>query len=117
MAQREVAAMAAASSAGLPVPQVYAEGIWRGRPVLHMSWMPGRPLRDELRTHPWRARALGVQFGRAQAAVHAIPPPAALLAHPTPWIAWANPDDALRDCLRAAARGPDAPCFTSTFTR
>jgi aminoglycoside phosphotransferase (APT) family kinase protein len=107
MAQREVAAMAAASSASLPVPQVYAEGIWRGRPVLHMSWMPGRPLRDELRTHPWRARALGVQFGRVQAAVHAVSPPAALLAHPTPWIAWANPDDALRDCLRAAACRPD----------
>ena len=46
-AQREVVAMAAASSAGLPVPQVYAEGSWRGRPVLHMSWMPGRPLRDD----------------------------------------------------------------------
>ena len=99
--------MAAASSAGLPVPRVYAEGIWRGRPVLHMSWMPGRPLRDELRAHPWHARALGVEFGRSQAAVHAISPPAALLAHSTPWIAWANPDDALRDCLRAAARGPD----------
>jgi aminoglycoside phosphotransferase (APT) family kinase protein len=74
-----------------------------------MSWMPGRPLRDELRAQPWRARALGVEFGRVQAAVHAISrtPPAALLAHPTPWIAWANPDDALRDCLRAAARGPN----------
>jgi aminoglycoside phosphotransferase (APT) family kinase protein len=107
MAQREVAAMAAASSAGLPVPRVYAEGIWHGRPVLHMSWMAGRPLRDELCARSWRARALGVQFGQVQAAVHAIPPPAALLAHPSPWIAWANPDDALRDCLRAAARGPD----------
>jgi aminoglycoside phosphotransferase (APT) family kinase protein len=107
MAWREVAAMAAASSAGLPVPRVYAEGIWHGRPVLHMSWMPGRPLRDELRAHPWHARALGVEFGRSQAAVHANSPPAALLAHSTPWIAWANPDDALRDCLRAAARRPD----------
>jgi aminoglycoside phosphotransferase (APT) family kinase protein len=107
MARREIAATAAASSAGLPVPRVYAEGMWRGRPVLHMSWMPGRPLRDELCSHPWRARALGVEFGRAQAAVHAVSPPAALLAHPTPWIAWANPDDALRDCLRAAARYPD----------
>ena len=107
MAQREVSAMASASSAGLPVPLVYAEGIWRGRPILHMSWMPGRPLRDELRANPWRARALGVQFGRAQAAVHAVSPPAELLDHPAPWIAWANPDDALRDCLRAAARGPD----------
>lgn len=107
MTQREVAAMAAASSAGLPVPRVYAEGMWRGRPVLHMSWMPGGPLRDEFRANPWRARALGVQFGRAQAAIHAVSPPAALLAHPTPWIAWANPDDALRDCLLAAARGPD----------
>ena len=107
VAQREVAAMAAASSAGLPVPRVYAEGIWCGRPVLHMSWMPGRPMRDELQANPLRAHALGVQFGRAQAAVHAILPPATLLAHPSPWIAWANPDDALRDCLRAASRGPD----------
>jgi hypothetical protein len=48
-----------------------------------------------------------VQFGRVQAAIHAVSPPAALLAHPTPWIAWANPDDALRDCLRAATCGPD----------
>jgi aminoglycoside phosphotransferase (APT) family kinase protein len=107
MAQREVAAMAVAGSAGLPVPRVYAESVWRGRPVLHMSWMPGRPLRDELRSRPWRARALGGEFGRVQAAAHGISPPGALLAHPTPWIAWANPDDALRDCLRAAARGPD----------
>lgn len=106
VARREVAAMAVAGSAGLPVPRVYAEGIWHGRPVLHMSWMPGRPLRDELRAHPWHARALGVEFGRSQAAVHAMPPPAALLAHSTPWIAWANPDDALRNCLHAA-RGPD----------
>jgi aminoglycoside phosphotransferase (APT) family kinase protein len=107
VAQREVAAMAAASSAGLPVPRVYAEGIWRGRPVLHISWMPGRPLRDALLATPWRARTLGVRFGRAQAAVHGVPPPTALLTHPTPWIAWANPDNALRDCLEAAARGPD----------
>ena len=89
MAQREVAAMAAAGSAGLPVPRVYAEGIWRGRPVLLMSWMPGRPLRDELRAHPypWRAWSLGMQFGRVQAAVHArsITTPEALLAHPTAW--------------------------------
>jgi aminoglycoside phosphotransferase (APT) family kinase protein len=108
MVRREVAAMDAASAADLPVPRVYAEGIWRGRPVLRMSWMPGRPLRDELHVHPWRAWALGVQFGRAQAAVHAIAPPEALLAHPTPWVDWADPDDALRDCLLlAASRGPD----------
>ena len=118
IARREVEAMTAAGAAGLPVPRVYAEGSWRRRPVLHLSWMPGRPLRDELRADPWRAWALGVQFGRAQAAVHAVSltvaPPAALLAHPTPlslsWIDWANPDEALRNCLllAATARGPDA---------
>ena len=52
VARHEVAAMAAASAAGLPVPRVYAESIWRGRPVLHMSWMPGRPLRDDLQANP-----------------------------------------------------------------
>jgi hypothetical protein len=76
--------------------------------------MPGRPLRDELRAHPypWRVWALGVEFGRAQAAVHArsIAPPEELLAHPTPWIDWAEPDDPLRECLLlalAASRRPD----------
>ena len=109
MARREVAAMTAAGAAGLPVPLVHAEGAWRGRPVLLMSWMPGRPLRDELHAHPWRAWALGVRFGRAQAAVHAVAPPAALRAQSTSWVAWANPDDALRDCLLlAAAHGPGA---------
>jgi hypothetical protein len=92
------------------VPRVYAEGIWLNRPVLLMSWMPGRPLRDELRFHPWRAWALGVRFGRTQAAVHApsIVPPAVLHVHPTPWIDWADPDDALRNCLLEVARGPEA---------
>jgi len=107
MMRREVAAMTAAATAGIAVPQIRAEGNWRERPVLLLSWMPGRPLRAELRARPWSAWALGVQFGRQQAAIHTIAAPAAVCKHPTSWIAWADPDNALRTCLRAAARGPD----------
>ncbi len=107
MVRREVAAMTAITAAGIPVPEIRAEGIWRDRPVLLLSWMPGRPLRDELRARPWRAWALGMQFGRQQAAIHAVAAPAAVRGHPTSWIAWAEPDDALRECLCEAARGPD----------
>src|SRR5215211_6455333 len=97
MARREVVVMAAAAAAGIPVPRVVVGGIWDNRPALLMSWMPGRLLRHEVECHHWRAWALGVQFGRFQAAIHAAPVPAALLLHPISWIEWAAPDAALRD--------------------
>jgi aminoglycoside phosphotransferase (APT) family kinase protein len=100
MARREVAVMAAAGAASIPVPRVLAEGSWDNRPALLLSWMPGRLLRQELEDHPWRAWILGVQFGRVQAAIHAAPVPETLRRHPVSWIEWAQPDAALRDCLR-----------------
>jgi aminoglycoside phosphotransferase (APT) family kinase protein len=103
MVQREVAAMAAAATAGLPVPRILAEGIWDNRPTLLMSWMPGRLLRHELERRPWPAWALGIEFGRVQAAIHAVPVPAALCQHPVSWIEWAEPDAALRDRLRQSS--------------
>ena len=105
MARREAVVMAAGAAAGIPVPRVLAEGSWENRPALLMSWMPGRLLRHELRRRPWRAWALGVQFGRIQAAIHATPVPAALRRDPASWIDWAEPDAALRDRLRRSSDG------------
>jgi aminoglycoside phosphotransferase (APT) family kinase protein len=102
-ARREIAAMTAAATAGLPVPRVLARSVWCGRPALALSWMPGRPLRDELRDRPWAAWSLGLGFGRAQASLHAVPAPDLLRDHPVSWIAWAEPDDDLRSHLEALA--------------
>jgi hypothetical protein len=67
--------------------------------------MPGRLLRDELESRPWSAWALGVEFGRTQAAIHAVPVPAALRRHPVSWVEWAELDAALRDRLRRSSGG------------
>jgi aminoglycoside phosphotransferase (APT) family kinase protein len=104
MARREAVAMAAAAG-GIPVPRVVVEGSWDNRPALLLSWMPGRILWDELERGPWRAWALGVEFGRTQAAIHAASVPAALRRHPVSWIEWAEPDAALRDRLRRSGDG------------
>ena len=105
MARREVAAMALARASGLPIPAVHAEGIWRDRPALLLTWMPGDPL---LTAHPWRAWALGVALGRTQAAIHAIPVPPGCLGEASSWIDWGNPDDALRRLLLESASGQHA---------
>ena len=104
-ARREAVVTAAAAAAGIPVPRVLAEGSWENRPALLLSWMPGRLLRHELERCPWRAWALGVRFGRIQAAIHAAPVPAVLRRHPVSWIEWAEPDAALRDRLRRSSDG------------
>src|SRR5829696_1501809 len=105
VARREAEVMAAVAGAGIPVPRVFAEGIWDNRPALLMSWMPGRLLQHELEGRTWRSWALGVQFGRTQAAIHAMPVPVALRRHPVSWIEWAEPDAALRNRLRRSRNG------------
>jgi aminoglycoside phosphotransferase (APT) family kinase protein len=104
--QRESAVMAAARKRGLPVTEVHAKGTWHGRPALLLTWMPGRPLREVVRAAPWRSWALGLAFGRTQATIHRAPVPAELTSDPMSWIAWANPDAALRARLLAVAREP-----------
>ena len=105
LARREAEVMAAVAAAGIPVPRVFAEGIWDKRPALLMSWMPGRLLQHELEGRTWRSWALGVQFGRIQAAIHAAPVPVALRLHPVSWVEWGEPDAALRDHLRRSSEG------------
>lgn len=92
-----------------PVPEVQAEGTWRGRPALLLSWVPGRPLAHALRARPWLAWRLGYAFGRAQARIHAVPVTAALRQIETDWIAWAGPgEEALQARLRALPPRADA---------
>src|SRR5438094_6979075 len=62
--RREVAALRAAAAAGLPVPALEGETIRHGRPALLLGWCLGRPLVDELRSHPLRTWRLGLAFGR-----------------------------------------------------
>ena len=107
-ARREVAAMDRARAGGLPVPAVHAAGIWRERPAVLLTWMPGTPLRDELIARPWRAWSLGIALGRTQAAIHAVPGPVGRPGESRSWIDWAEPDDALRQMLCERDRGGGA---------
>jgi Ser/Thr protein kinase RdoA (MazF antagonist) len=91
--EREVAAMRAAAAAGIPVPEVQAQGTWHERPVLLLSWCPGRPLAQELESRPWRAWHLGRAFGRLQARLRTVPAPATLRRERWEWIEWAGPLD------------------------
>ncbi len=100
----EVAAMAAAAAGGIPVPAVYAQGLWRNRPALLLSWCRGRPLASELAARPWRLWSLGVAFGRRHAAIHALQAPPALQQAPS-WLERLGPPeagDAAAARLRAA---------------
>jgi aminoglycoside phosphotransferase (APT) family kinase protein len=107
--EREIAVMQAALAGGIPVPRVHAAGTWRDRSALLLSWLPGRPMAEELRTRPWRAWRLGVLFGRMQAAIHAVPAPDVLMRRPDAWIAWAGPaEESLQVRLRATEHRADA---------
>lgn len=107
MMRREIIAMNAARSVGLPIPDVLAATLWEDRPGLLLSWMPGQPLRQELAASPWQAWVYGHALGRMQAAIHSVPAPAELF-HPVPWVEWSNPDEILRDHLLALAKGPES---------
>lgn len=100
--KREVAAMSAATEAGVPVPKIFAQGTWQDRPTLLLSWCKGRPIAEILRRQPWRAWHLGVIFGRMQAVIHVVGAPPELCTEPHGWIGWAGPgEDALQAWLRA----------------
>ena len=108
-ARRELAASTAAASAGLPVPAVAATGTWHGYPVQLLAWSPGERLADVLLQNANdldKVRALGVEFGRVQAAIHAVPVPADINDDPNGWRAWAGSDPELQRCLVAL---PDQP--------
>lgn len=86
--QREVLAMRLAVGNGIPVPTVHVASSWRDRPVLLLSWCSGRPVFDELRAHPAGAWALGVEFGRVQARIHAVAVPEESRRTLGSWTTW-----------------------------
>jgi len=73
--ERERVVMAAERAAGLPVPEVHAVGVWQDHPALLITWLAGRMVAVELRARPWHVWRLGIEFGRLQAAIHAVPAP------------------------------------------
>jgi aminoglycoside phosphotransferase (APT) family kinase protein len=109
VARREAQVMRAAGEGGVPIPRVCAEGRWRDRAALLLSWCSGRPMAEELAARPWRAWPLGVLFGRCQAAIHFRSSPEALLAAGRAWIDWAGPGE---EALAARLRKTD-PCEDS----
>lgn len=104
----EVAAMALAAAGGIPVPEIRAVGTWRERPVLLLAWCPGRQLFALLRQRPGRARALGAEFGRTQARIHALAVPADSSLAGRDWVDWAGPEPALRARLERLGHRRDA---------
>jgi aminoglycoside phosphotransferase (APT) family kinase protein len=106
--RREARVMRAAATGGLPVPAVCAEGAWRDRPALLLSWCAGRPLLHEVRARPWRAWRLAVAAGRMLARLHRVAPPELRRAEEA-WTGWVGPLDAkLTARLRALAPEPGA---------
>ena len=99
--EREQVVMAAARTAGLPVPEVLAAGVWQDHPALLLTWLAGRMVADELRARPWQVWRLGIAFGRMQAAIHAMPVPGLLRQQPEAWMAWkCEGEQTLQDRLR-----------------
>lgn len=99
--RRELLAMQDARRGGIPVPDVRATGLWQQRPVMLLSWLPGTTLGQEALAHPWRLWSLGVEFGRMQAAIHAVPSSVALQSAGADWIGLAGPEEmALQERLR-----------------
>ena len=100
-ARREAETMRAASSAGVTVPEIHAQGVWQDRAVMLLSWSAGRTLMDEMRARPWAIRRLGFLFGQHQATLHHTPY-SLEEADERAWITrFAAVDDALRDRLLA----------------
>lgn len=100
----EVAAMAAASSEGVPAPAVLASGTWNSRPFLLLEWCPGRTMAEAISRRPRRLWRLGLLAGAQQAKIHRVPAPERLRGRS--WITWSGaPDEELRAALQHVSRG------------
>jgi aminoglycoside phosphotransferase (APT) family kinase protein len=87
-ARNEEAALRACAAAGVPAPAVEATGQWEGRPLLVLSWCPGRTCLAAMLRRPWSMWRLGLSLGRQQARIHRVPPPSILLeGAPEYWLA------------------------------
>jgi aminoglycoside phosphotransferase (APT) family kinase protein len=73
---RQVAAMTAARTAGLPVPDVWGRASLGSSDALVLSWCRGVTLFEALRLDPEAAAHLGRLMGEAQRVLHTIEAPA-----------------------------------------
>ena len=87
IAWRERIALEACATAGLPAPRVETVGEVEGLPAMVLSWCPGIPILAFVEKKPWALWRLGRLFGRAQAQMHAVAPPAEFVAvAPDDWV-------------------------------
>jgi aminoglycoside phosphotransferase (APT) family kinase protein len=110
-AQREALAMTLATSGGVLVPRVVTTSTWRDRPAMLLTWSSGDSLAKVIKEHPlaWRrSKKLGTEFGRAQAAIHALSLPSETCFHGHAWEDWAGPNPDLQTCLAGLQRRPAA---------
>ena len=83
---RERMALEACAQAGLAAPRVEGVGEVEGLPAIVLSWCPGDPLLSVMEKRLWSLWRLGRLFGRAQAQMHAVAPPAEFVAKaPRDW--------------------------------
>lgn len=107
--ERERTVMQGALAAGLPVAQVHATGTWHNHPALLLSWIPGWPVAEEVRLHPWRAWPLGELFGHTQAMIHARSAREIFQDQLDGWIAWlGSSEQDLQQLLRTSEHRRDA---------
>lgn len=102
--QREIAIANWAQQHDFPVPGIIATGMWQNRPVSLIEWAEGRQIGEEILTasDPESiARQLGVEFGRMQARLHALPPPTDPVITARDWRTWTATSEALASHLNA----------------
>ncbi len=76
---RERLALETCAKAGLPAPRLEASGEIEGLPAVVLTWCPGLPILSFVEKKPWLLWRLGRLFGRTQARMHAVAPPAEFL--------------------------------------
>jgi aminoglycoside phosphotransferase (APT) family kinase protein len=87
IAWRERIALETCARAGLPAPRVEKVGEVQGLPALVLSWCPGLPILSFIEKKPWALWRLGRLFGRSQAQLHAVEPPAEFIENaPDDWL-------------------------------
>ena len=87
IAWRERLALETCATAGLPAPRVEKIGDIQGLPAMVLSWCPGIPILAFVEKKPWTLWRLGRLFGRTQARLHAVTPPAEFVTGaPNDWL-------------------------------
>jgi len=111
IAWRERIALETCARAGLPAPRVETVGEVQGLPAAVLSWCPGVPILSLVEKKPWTLWRLGRLFGRTQAKVHTVEPPAEFAEN--------APDDWLKrvpdDCADLVAHASSLKLSTSSL--